>query len=109
MLEFAGKQIETDKEGYLKNLQDWSPEVANQIALVENIELSDAHWEILNILIEFYKEFQLSPNNRVLVKKVKLELGPEKGNSIYLMTLFPESPAKLAAKIAGLPRPTNCF
>jgi tRNA 2-thiouridine synthesizing protein E len=46
---------------------------------------------------------------RVLVKLVARELGREKGNSLYLLRLFPDSPAKLAAKIAGLPRPTNCL
>ncbi|MCZ6459336.1 MAG: TusE/DsrC/DsvC family sulfur relay protein, partial [Gammaproteobacteria bacterium] len=37
------------------------------------------------------------------------QLGAEKGTSIYLLKLFPGSPAKLLAKIAGLPRPTNCL
>ncbi len=45
---------------------------------------------------------------RILVKQMKQEYGTEKGSSIYLMTLFPEYPALIASKIAGLPRPTNC-
>ena len=44
-----------------------------------------------------------------LVKLVAARLGATKGNSIYLLSLFPGNPAKLAAKIAGLPRPTNCL
>ena len=58
---------------------------------------------------DFYQTYDLSPANRPLVKAVKQKLGEEKGNSIYLLTLFPESPAKLASKIAGLPKPANCF
>jgi tRNA 2-thiouridine synthesizing protein E len=46
---------------------------------------------------------------RPLVKQVREQLGEDKANSIYLMQLFPGSPAKLLAKIAGLPRPTNCL
>jgi tRNA 2-thiouridine synthesizing protein E len=46
---------------------------------------------------------------RILVKIVKQKVSLEKGNSIHLLTLFPGSPAKIAAKIAGLPRPTNCL
>jgi tRNA 2-thiouridine synthesizing protein E len=46
---------------------------------------------------------------RPLSKYIKQELGADKAGSIYLLTLFPGSPAKLAAKIAGLPRPENCL
>ena len=46
---------------------------------------------------------------RPFVKLVKDQLGKDKGNSIYLMELFGPSPAKMAAKCAGLPRPTNCL
>jgi len=46
---------------------------------------------------------------RPLVKLVQESLGADKGTSIYLLGLFPGNPAKVAAKIAGLPRPTNCI
>lgn len=101
--------IETDKEGYLANLQDWTPTIAEEIAAQEGIELTEQHWEIIYSLRDFYKHYQISPAMRVLVKHVKQTLGDEKGNSIYLLKLFHNSPAKLASKIAGLPRPTNCL
>lgn len=99
----------TDQDGYLLNLHDWSPAVAEIIAQNEGIQLSDAHWELLHLARAFYAEFDLSPAMRPLVKYTTLKLGPEKGKSIYLLSLFPESPAKLIAKIAGLPRPANCL
>lgn len=98
-----------DKDGFLRNLSDWDEAVAQQLASSESIELSPAHWEIIHCLRKFYAEFELSPAMRPLVKYVAQELGPEKGNSIYLMRLFPGSPAKVAARIAGLPRPENCL
>lgn len=101
--------IERDPQGFLINLEDWNEEVAITIAREEGITLSDDHWEVIWLLREFYAEFDLSPANRILVKAVKEELGEEKGNSIYLMQLFPGSPAKLASKIAGLPKPLNCL
>ena len=109
MLEFEHTQITTDKDGYLKNLDDWSNDIAAIIARQENIELSDAHWEIIILLRQFYQDYELSPAMRALVKYVGKQLGKEKGNSIYLLTLFPPSPAKVASKIAGLPRPVNCL
>lgn len=104
-----GKTIATDKEGYLENLDDWSKEIAAFIAKTEGVILSQAHWDVILLLRAFYQEFDLSPAMRPLVKYVSIHLGKEKGNSIYLMTLFPQSPAKIASKIAGLPRPANCL
>jgi tRNA 2-thiouridine synthesizing protein E len=98
-----------DKEGFLRNLQDWSLELAAEIAQGENIELSEAHWEVIHLLRRYYQDYESSPANRALVKYVGRELGAEKGRSIYLLGLFPGSPAKLASKIAGLPKPDNCL
>ncbi|ETX09448.1 DsrC family protein [Marinomonas ushuaiensis DSM 15871] len=101
--------VALDGEGYLLNLQDWTPELAEHLAKDVDVEMSDAHWEIIYLLREFYQEFEVSPAMRPLVKAVNKKLGVEKGRSIYLMTLFPGSPPKLAAKIAGLPKPANCL
>jgi len=102
-------KLDTDKEGFLKNLNDWTPEAAHLIAENESITLTDEHWEVIKILRDFYQQFEISPAMRILVKTIKKSLGEEKGSSIYLMKLFPGSPAKLASKIAGLPKPTNCL
>lgn len=98
-----------DKDGYLVRLEDWSEPVAMQLAGQEDIKLTDAHWEILLLLRAFHARRGLSPVNRVLVKLVATELGESKGNSLYLLKLFPGSPARVASRIAGLPRPANCF
>ncbi len=98
-----------DDEGYLFNLDDWSESLAESIAKNHEITLTDAHWEILYLLRRFYAQYEHSPAMRPLCKAVKLELGAEKGRSIYLMQLFPGSPAKIAAAIAGLPKPDNCL
>lgn len=102
-------ELNLDKEGYLKDLNDWSPEIATLLSESEQITLTEEHWEIIHILRDFYLQFELAPAMRILVKITKEQLGDEKGNSIHLMKLFPGSPAKLASKIAGLPKPTNCL
>ena len=98
-----------DKEGFLRNLDDWSPQLAEQIAATEGIELTPAHWEILQLLRDYYIHFDATPAMRALVKFAGQELGTDKGRSIYLLSLFPGSPAKLGCKIAGLPKPDNCL
>ncbi|MBB5210305.1 TusE/DsrC/DsvC family sulfur relay protein [Microbulbifer hydrolyticus] len=108
-LVIEGREIPLDKEGFLRNLEDWSPEVAEALAAQENIELTEDHWDVIRLLQAFYTEFELSPAMRPLVKYVGQNLGPEKGRSIFLMKLFPPSPAKIGSKIAGLPKPTNCL
>ena len=102
-------QLETDKEGYLKHLSDWNPNVAEWLAEGVNVTLNKDHWDVIHALRNFYADTGISPAMRILVKIVKKKVSLEKGNSIHLLTLFPGSPAKIAAKIAGLPRPTNCL
>nr|WP_010130782.1 TusE/DsrC/DsvC family sulfur relay protein [Microbulbifer agarilyticus] len=108
-LVIEGREIALDKEGFLRDLNDWNPQVAAALATRENIELTQDHWDVITLLRDFYREFELSPAMRPLVKYVGQHLGQEKGRSIFLMQLFPPSPAKIGSKIAGLPKPTNCL
>lgn len=99
-----------NNEGFLEDALTWTEEVATTIASEDGIELNEKHWEIIYFLRSFYTEHEMSPpSNRLFVKAVKEALGEDRGNSIYLMQLFPGTPAKTACKIAGLPRPTNCL
>lgn len=103
------QQFATDAFGYLKNLADWSPELAKAIAEKEQIDLTPEHWEIIFFVREFYQEYKTSPAIRMLVKSLAQKFGTEKGNSRYLQRLFPDGPAKQATKIAGLPKPAKCL
>lgn len=103
------REIATDGEGFLKNLDDWSEAVAQCIAEREGIQLAGDHWELILLIRRFYNTFQLSPAMRPLIKYARQELGDAKGNSLYFLSLFPGSPAKILSKIAGLPRPENCL
>ena len=104
----GGRAIETDEEGYLLNLSDWTEEVARGMAQAEGVELTPAHWEVINFLREYYHEYQIAPAVRVLTKAIGKKLGVDKGNSRYLYELFPYGPAKQACRYAGLPKPTGC-
>ena len=63
---------------------------------------------VIEILREYYEEYQIAPAVRVLTKAIGKKLGADKGNSKYLYELFPYGPAKQACKYAGLPKPTGC-
>ncbi|MEQ6888164.1 TusE/DsrC/DsvC family sulfur relay protein [Halomonas sp. CS7] len=102
-------QYGLDPEGYLVDMTQWSPQIAEALAREEGIELTEEHWEVLRVLRDFYARYEMAPAMRPLVKAVGKALGPDKGRSIHLMRLFPGSPAKVAARLAGLPKPTHCL
>ncbi|MCK5888442.1 MAG: TusE/DsrC/DsvC family sulfur relay protein [Methylococcales bacterium] len=104
-----GKTLATTKEGFLRDLNDWDKRVANQLAALHALALTEAHWEILLFIRNYYQRFKHLPNTRVFVKAIKQEFGGDKGNSHYLHTLFPQGPLKYACKIAGLPKPPTCL
>jgi tRNA 2-thiouridine synthesizing protein E len=101
--------VRVDKEGFLVDLADWNDTTALELAVRERIDLTAEHWAVISVLRDFYAATGVSPAMRPFVKLIGGQLGPAKGTSIYLLSLFPGSPAKLAAKIAGLPRPTHCL
>ncbi len=97
-----GVEIETDEEGYLLE-PDYSDEVVPVIAAAEGIKLTDEHLAIVSYMRDQYKEHGHTPNFRAMLKDwEKIRPGTD---SKYLYTLFPEMPAKQAAKVAGLPKP----
>lgn len=98
-----------DHEGYLLDPREWNQAFAERTAHEQEITMSSDHWEVVHLLRDFYQQYQQSPAMRILVKQIGLQLGKEKGNSIHLMKLFPPSPAKIASKIAGIPKPLNCL
>ncbi len=98
----AGKKIEVDEEGYLKNPEDWDEEVAKEIAKSLGITLTDRHWQVVRFMRERYLKTGSAPSIR--------SLGKESGvPTKELYQLFPKGPAKLAAKIAGIPKPRGCI
>jgi len=107
MVEKAG--LETTDQGFLVKSADWNEGVAQQLAELNNIRLTDAHWEIMLFIRHYYQQFKHLPNARVFTKAIAKTLGEDKGNSRYLHKLFPDGPLKYACKLAGLPKPPTCL
>ena len=97
-----GIERETDDQGFLRE-PDFSDEAVHVIAAAEHIELTDAHWQVVNYLRDEYREHGHTPNFRNLLKGMA-EIRPGT-DSKALYDLFPMGPAKQAAKVAGLPQP----
>jgi tRNA 2-thiouridine synthesizing protein E len=107
-LEVNGQELDTDPEGYLRDLNQWNENVARVMAAQDGIELDDNHWEVIQFLRGYYDEYAIAPAIRILTKAMAKQMGREKGNTRYLYRLFPDGPAKQACRYAGLPKPTGC-
>ena len=107
-LNINGRIVETDPEGYLVNLDDWSAEVAEFLAGQDKLELGENHWKIINYMRDYFHEYGTAPNLRFLQKGLKEEFGDEWGEKKFLFDLFPFGPAKQAGRYAGTPKPTGC-
>jgi tRNA 2-thiouridine synthesizing protein E len=108
-LQVNGALLPLTESGFLANTADWNEAVADALADRSHIQLTAAHWEIIQYIREYYRKFQHLPNARMFVKAVATEFGPKKGNSRYLLKLFPEGPVRYACLIAGLPKPPGCL
>ena len=108
-LTFNQQPIDTDKQGYLLDHLQWSEALAEEMAKIDEFELTQAHWEVIRFVRGFYLTYNTSPAIRALTKAMKTEFGEEKASSRYLYRLFPDGPAKQATKYAGLPKPARCI
>jgi tRNA 2-thiouridine synthesizing protein E len=109
VLKVGDLAVQTTEQGFLVNRLDWNEEAAEQLALKENIKLSEQHWEIILFIRSYYEQYKHLPNTRVFIKAIARTLGEDKGNSRYLHQLFPDGPLKYACKLAGLPKPPTCL
>ena len=98
----AGRSVDVNDEGFFDDPDQWTEDMAPEIAKAEGIEvLSDKHWQVIRFMRQEYAEKGSGPTVRVL--------GKASGVSVKeLYELFPKGPAKTAAKIAGIPKPRGC-
>ncbi len=102
-LSVLGKTLALDADGHLANRNDWSEEVARELAIQEGIPvLTPPHWAVINFMRSVFEKEGDAPSIRRLTKESGVD-------TKALYQLFPKGPAKRAAKIAGLPKPKGCI
>jgi tRNA 2-thiouridine synthesizing protein E len=94
--------VEFDDDGFMADANDWTPEIAAEIADVLGIGLTDRHWQVINYARGVHEINGESPTLRQITTNTTVSM-----KEIY--QLFPGGPAKIAAKIAGLKKPTGCI
>jgi TusE/DsrC/DsvC family sulfur relay protein len=99
---YSSSEVSLDVEGFFVDPSQWSEQMAPQIAASQGIELTERHWEVIRFMRREYEEKGAAPNVRALAKSSGIPIKE-------LYELFPKGPAKLAAKIAGVPKPRGCI
>ncbi|MEJ2446727.1 MAG: TusE/DsrC/DsvC family sulfur relay protein [Anaerolineales bacterium] len=94
--------VDFDEEGYLIDPDDWSEELGRAIADALEVELTDRHWQVIHFARKDFQETGDPPGLRRIAESTGISM-----REIY--KLFPDGPAKLAANIAGLQKPTGCI
>jgi len=99
----ADPLVDVDAEGFLTNPEQWNEQIAEAIAADNGLaELTDRHWLVVRFMRDRYLRTGNAPSIRAL--------GKESGVPVKeLYELFPKGPAKLAAKIGGIPKPKGCI
>jgi TusE/DsrC/DsvC family sulfur relay protein len=100
---YAGTEVTVGDDGFFADPDQWQKDMAPEIAHESGIdELTDRHWQVIDFMRQEYKAKGTGPTVRVL--------GKTSGVSVKeLYQLFPKGPAKLAARIAGIPKPRGCI
>jgi TusE/DsrC/DsvC family sulfur relay protein len=102
-LTYGGATVQTDAEGFLQQPEQWTEKMADDIAAANGIdELTERHWQVINFMRNSYLETGAAPSIRTLGKVSGVPIKE-------LYQLFPKGPAKLAAKVAGIPKPRGCI
>jgi len=97
--------IEVDSEGYLRHLGDWSEDFARALAEREGLELTDAHWELIHFLRQYYQEHGVQAQVRVMIRHFTQAWGAQRGSNHHLHEMFPRGgPQKQGNRLAGLLR-----
>jgi len=97
--------IERDNEGFLLDPEDWNPGVASALASEAGLELTDAHWLVIDFIRDSFEASQVVPEARKLLRHLKSTLGPEQATRRYVYQLFPTGYGQTACKIAGMRKP----
>jgi len=101
------KVIELDKDGFLIDSDQWEAAVADAMADIDGFQLTEPHWQVIEFLRDYYKEYQIAPDLRIMSKALANVLSADKGVREQLSSLFFGSPANTACRYAGLTKPVS--
>ena len=102
-VDIGDRQIATDQEGYIQDMDDWSEAFAVALAKKENLVLSDEHWEVIRYIRDYYQQHRVQAQVRDMIKHFRKTWGKERANTRYLHDIFPMGgPQKQGNRLAGI-------
>ena len=104
-IDVDGRQVATDHEGYIQNMDEWSDGFVEALAKSDGLELTDEHWEVIHFIRAFHAEHSVQAQVLDMIKHFKKVWGKERGNNRYLHDIFPKGgPQKQGNRLAGIRR-----
>jgi tRNA 2-thiouridine synthesizing protein E len=99
---YAGRTVETDDQGFLLDPKQWTREIGEAIAGEVGVALGPTHWRVIDFARADFAERGEAPGPRRITAQTGV-------TTKELYALFPKGPGKLAARIAGVPKPKSCL
>jgi tRNA 2-thiouridine synthesizing protein E len=104
-----GSALLLDERGFLVERERWTPAVAEALAGRDGVVLEADHWVMMNLLRDYFDEFQVEPPMRALLQRLRQQTGDPDWDSRRLYRLFPQGPVREGSRYAGLPIPLSCI
>ena len=92
---------ERDGDGYLVDMNDWTPEIGRAMAEADGAELDDVKWEQILKAREYYEDHAVVPPIRKFSKYIAAD-------QKEMFKMWMTGPMKPITKYGGLPKPTGC-
>jgi dissimilatory sulfite reductase related protein len=96
----AGVIVQVNDEGYMTDPNQWTREIANELAKEAGITLTDKHFTVL----EFLRQ-KNAAGETLTIRRIGTS-GIVDIKEFY--QLFPGGPLKVSSKIAGILKPMSC-
>ncbi len=108
MLEVNGRNVETDVQGFLQHMEEWSEEFAKEQAMKDGVQLYNDHWELIYYFREYHDANMTNPTMHTLIQDLgskSKQFHDRKAYEKHIYNLFPRDPIGEICKLAGLPLP----
>ncbi|MCG6940312.1 MAG: TusE/DsrC/DsvC family sulfur relay protein [Thiohalocapsa sp.] len=93
--------VPVDGEGFLVNRDDWTENLATELAREDEFEMNDQ-------VMHFIREARAMYDNDGVVPPIRIFAKKQGVSTKELYGIFKKGPMKLICKWGGLPKPTGC-
>jgi len=102
-MQIDNREVEFNDSGFMMDFDEWDDEIANALAAVDDLELTDDHWTVISFIRDFFGEYEITPSLTAVIKAVGDSINGQDGVANIIDQLFPQDGYNQACRLAGLP------